>query len=100
MAILVCQIPKNAVKVELKIKITRGKYTFAKNTCARTERYHPWDRGERRAKVHIEKRRTSRKEVGVETVDSTNSETDIQDGEVFLLPLRFVLILNLPPLFH
>ena len=29
------------------------------------------------------KRRTSRKEVNVETVGSTNSETDIQDGEGF-----------------
>ena len=46
---LVCQIPKNTVKVELKIKMTRGKYTLNKDTYSRTERYHPWDRADRRA---------------------------------------------------
>ena len=71
------------VEVELKIKMTQGKYTFNKDTCTRTERYHPWDRADRRAKVHTKKRRTSRKEVEIETVDSTNSEMDIQDGEGF-----------------
>ena len=48
-----------------------------------TERYYPWDRVDRRVKVHTKKRRTGRKEVEVETVDSTNSETDIQEGEGF-----------------
>ena len=35
---LVCQIPKNTIEVELKIKTTRGKYTLNKDTYARTER--------------------------------------------------------------
>ena len=96
----VCQMPKNMVEVELKIKMAQGKYIFNKDTCTRTERYHPWERADRRAKVHTKKRRTSRKEVEVETIDSTNSETDIQDGENFLLHLRFLLTLNLVPLFH
>ena len=56
---------------------------FNKDTCTRTERYCPWDRADKRAKIHTKKGRTSRKEVEVETVDSTNSETDIQDGEGF-----------------
>ena len=38
---------------------------------------------DRRVKIHTKKRRTNRKEVYVDTVDSTNSETDIQDGEGF-----------------
>ena len=80
---LVCQMPKNMVEVELKIKMTQGKYTLSKDTCMRTERCHPCDRMDRRAKVHTKKRRTSRKEVEVEMVDSTNSEMDIQDGEGF-----------------
>ena len=70
------------VEVELKIKTTRGKYTFNKDTCTRTERYHPRGRADRRVKVHTKKRGTSRKEI-IDTVDSTNSETDIQDGEGF-----------------
>ena len=67
---LVCQMPVNMVEVELEIKMTQGKCTFNKDTCIRTERYHPWDRADRKAKIHTKKRRSSRKEVEVETVDS------------------------------
>ena len=77
-------MPTNMVEVELKIKTTRGKYTLNKDTCTRIERYCPWNRVDRRAKIHTEERRTSRKEVvNVDTVDSTNSETDMQYGEGF-----------------
>ena len=76
-------MPPKTVEVELEIKTTRGKYTFNKDTYTRTERYHPWDRADRRAKIHTKKNRTNRKEVNVDTVDSTNSETDIQDGGGF-----------------
>ena len=79
---LVCQMPPNTVEVELKIKITQGKYTFNKDTCTRTERYCPWDMANRRVKIHTKKRRTSRKEV----VDSTNSETDIHAPNIFTNP--------------
>ena len=81
---LVCQIPKNTVKVELKIKTTRGKYTLNKDTYTRTERYHPWNRANRRAQIHTKKRTPRREAVNMDTpVDSTNSKTDIEDGEGF-----------------
>ena len=82
---LVCQIPKNMVEVELKIKTTRGKYTLNKDTYTRTERYHPWDRADRRAQIHTKKRRIPRRETfHIDTpIYSTNSETDIQDGKGF-----------------
>ena len=54
----VCQITDNTVEVELKIKTTRGKYTLIKDAYTRTERYHPWDRADRRAQVHTRKKRT------------------------------------------
>ena len=73
----------NTVEVELKIKTTWGKYILNKDTWTRTEIYHLWDRADKRAKIHTKKRGTHRKEVNVDTVDSTNSETDIQDGEGF-----------------
>ena len=80
----VCQMPTNMVEVELKIKTTQGKYTLQKDACTRTEKYHPCNRVDSGAKIHIKKRRTNRKEVvNVDTVDSTNSETDIQDREGF-----------------
>ena len=83
---LVCQIPKNMVEVELKIKTTRSKYTLNKDTCTRTENYHPWDRADRRAQIHTKKRRMDRGEmVNIDTaIESSNSETDIQDGEGFV----------------
>ena len=55
--------------------------------CMRTERYHPWDRMDRRAKVHTKKREVVRREADVETV-STNSETDIPDREGFYYPSK------------
>ena len=72
------------IEVELKIKTTQGKYTFNKDTCTRTERYCPWVRVDRRAKICTMKMRTNKKEVNVDTVDSTNAETDFQDGEGFV----------------
>ena len=83
---LVCQIPANTEEVELKIKTTRGKCTLIKDAHTRTERYPPWDRANRRAKVHTIKRRTPRRETGSkDTVDdnSNSSETDIPNGEGF-----------------
>ena len=83
---LVCQIPPNTVEVELKIKTTRGNYTLNKDAYSRTERYHSWDRADRGAKIHTKRRKTNRKEmVSIGNVDTTttNSETDIQDGEGF-----------------
>ena len=98
---LVCQIPTNTVEVEVKIKTTQSKYTFNKDTSTRTERYHPWDRADRRAKIHTKKRRTSRKEVEVEMVDSAKSEMDIQDGEGFgYAPTIFTNPEYAAPLFH
>ena len=78
-------MPTNIVEVELKRKTTQGKYTLNKDTCTRTERYHPWDRADRWTKIHTKRRRTIRREADTETI-TTSSETDIQDGEGFSYP--------------
>ena len=64
---------------------TLGKYTLNKTRYTRTERYHPWDRADRRVQVHTRRRRVSGKEViNVNTsVEGTNSETDILHGNGF-----------------
>ena len=80
---LVCQMPADTVEMELKIKTTRGKYTLHKDTCMRTERYHPWDKADKRSKIHT-RRRTTRREV--ESEITSNSETDIQTGKGFTYP--------------
>ena len=79
---LVCQMQANIVEMDLKIKTTRGKYAFHKDTCTRTERYHQWDRTDKRSKIHT-KRRTARE---VESEITSNSETDIQMGTSFTYP--------------
>ena len=78
---LVCQMPADTVEMELKIKTTRGKYTLHKDTCMRTERYCPWDRVDKRSKIHT-RRRTTRREVDSEIITS-NSETNLQTGKGF-----------------
>ena len=81
---LVCQMPAKTVEVELK-KTTRGKYTLNKDACTRTERYCPWNRADRRTKIHTKRRRTTRREADTETV-TTSLETDIQNGKGFSYP--------------
>ena len=76
-------MPADTVEMELKIKMTRGKYTLHKDTCIRTERYCPWDRVDKRSKIHT-RRRTARREV--ESEITSNSETDIQTGKGFMYP--------------
>ena len=52
---------------------------------------------DRRAKIHTKKRRISRKEVvNVDTVDSTNSETDIHMEEVLHMHQNYLLIPIMP----
>ena len=78
---LVCQMPAKMVEMELKIKTKRGKYTLYKDTNTRTKRYCPWERADKRSKIHT-KRRTRE----VESEVTSNSETDIQTGKGFVYP--------------
>ena len=45
---LVYKMPADTVEMELKMKTKRGKYTLHKDTCTRTERYHLWERVDKR----------------------------------------------------
>ena len=74
-----CQMPDSAVEVEVKIKTTWGKYTLIQDDNSRTEKYHPWDRADRRSKIHTKRRRVTTKEVVSQS--NTNSETDILMGD-------------------
>ena len=51
------------------------------DTNTRTERYHPWERADKRSKIHS---RRSKREVDSEV--TTSSETDIQTGKGFAYP--------------
>ena len=65
---LVCQIPKDVVEVELKVKTKRGKYTLIKDFHTRTEKYHSWDRADHGARVHVRRGR------GMPHHDNSNNE--------------------------
>ena len=49
---LVCQISKDVVEVELKVKTKWGKYTLIKDFHSRTVKYHPWDKADCRVRIH------------------------------------------------
>ena len=75
-------MPKNTVKVNLKIKTRWGKYTLNKTMLIRMESYHPWDRADRCVKINASRHRLSKEKEFI-GIDSTNSssETEIPHGK-------------------
>ena len=78
---LFCRMLDNALEVEVKIKTRWGKYTMFQDTYTHTEKYHSWDRVDRKSSVHTRRRRTPQREVIMSSNDNTNSETDVPVGE-------------------
>ena len=85
---LFCRMPGDTLEVEIKVKTKWGKFTMFQNTCTHTEKFHSWDRADRRNNVHTRRRRrTPQREVIVSSHDNnTTSETDISVGEGFSYP--------------
>ena len=54
--LLVCQVPKDVVEVELKVKTRWGKHTLIEDQHSRTEKFCPWDRADRRVMIKKKKR--------------------------------------------
>ena len=52
---LVCQIPKDAIEVELKIKTKWGKFTLHTDQFTRTEKYRAWKKVNH-CKIHSRRR--------------------------------------------
>ena len=77
---LVCQIPKEVIEVELKIKTKWGKYTLLKDFHTRMEKYRPWDRGSHWVRIHSRKRTPHHQKVVGNTI-STDSGTYIPNGK-------------------
>ena len=76
-------MPADMVEVEVKIKTNWGKYTLVQGDNSRTEKYHSWDRADRRTKMHTRRRRTPQREVAN---DDSHTEIDIPTGEGFRYP--------------
>ena len=86
--ILVCELAKDTVEVELKVKTKWGKYTLIEDRYSRTEKFHLWDRADRRVRINTRRRRMPRCEQNpnsndtkCDSVESTNSGTYIQTGK-------------------
>ena len=55
---LVCQMPKDVVEIELRIKTKWGKFTLHKDLHTRTEKYRPWKKVSHRVRIHLRRRQT------------------------------------------
>ena len=79
---LVCQIPKDALEVELKIKTKWGKFTLHTDQFTRTEKYRVW-RKANRCKIHSRRRKhLSDSHLHV----SSDSSTFINHGQGLVYP--------------
>ena len=86
---LVCQMPKDAVEVKLKVKTKWGKYTLIKDFHTRTEKYRSWDRADCRARIHARRRRrmlchdnsNDEHKIPISNSTSTDSGTYIPTGK-------------------
>ena len=58
--LLVCEFTGDAVKVVLKVKMKWGKHTLIEDRYNRTERFHPWERADRRNKINTRRKRMPR----------------------------------------
>ena len=92
---LFCRMPEDALEVEVKIKTKWGKYTMFQDTYTHTEKYHSWDRADRRSGVHTRRRRTPQREVIMSSNNNTNSETDVPVGKGLGYPPQGLLTQNM-----
>ena len=86
---LFCRMPADALEVEAKVKTKWGKYSMFQETYTRTEKYHAWDRADRRSSVRTQRRRTHHREVrSSHEENNTTSETDVPVGQGLKYPPR------------
>ena len=72
---LVCKIPKDVVEVDLKIKMKWGKYMLLKDFYTRIEKYRPWEKADKHARIYTKRRSPCQERVrdAQESVGNTTS---------------------------
>ena len=85
---LFCRMPADTLEVEIKVKRKWGKYSMFQDIYTHTEKYHAWDRADRRHSMCTRRRRTPHREVVSSHDNNTISETDVPVGEGFGYPLQ------------
>ena len=82
------KIPKDAVKVGLKIKTKWGKFTLHTNQFTRTEKYRAWKKVSHH-KIHFRRRQPNHDKTGESHLNaSTDSGTFINSGQGMGCPLK------------
>ena len=79
------KMPAGALEVEIKVKTTWGKFSMLQDIHTRTEKYHAWEKADRRSNVRTRKRKAPHKMTNMQTKDNT-SETDVPVGQGFRYP--------------
>ena len=84
---LFCRMPADTLEVEIKVKTKWGKYSMFQDTYTHTEKYHAWDRANRRSSVRTRRRTAPHREVRSSHEDNnTMSETGVLVGQGFRYP--------------
>ena len=88
--LLVCELTGDGVEVVLKVKMRYGKHTLMKDQYNRTEKFHQWERADRRVKISIRRKRMPRctqdtnskdNDTRGDSVESTDSGTCLPTGK-------------------
>ena len=82
---LFCMMPVGALKVEVKVKTTWGKFSMVQDIHSRTEKYCAWEKVGGRSTIKTRKRKAPHKMTTMHTKDNT-SETDVPTGQGFRYP--------------
>ena len=86
---LFCRMPAEALEVEIKVKTKWEKFSMFRDTYTRTEKYHAWERADRRNSVRAIRRRTPHREVrSSHEENNTMSETDVPVGQGIRYPCQ------------
>ena len=81
---LFCKMPAGALEMQVKVKISWGKFTMIQDTHTRTKKYCMWEKAQR-CLIRSRKRKAPHKTTNMQTEDNT-SETDIPTGQGFGYP--------------
>ena len=84
---LFCKMPVEAVEVEIKVKMTWGKFSMLQDIHTRTEKYHVWEKADGRSNIRTRKRKAPCKMTNMQTKDNA-SKTNVPVGQGFRYPLR------------
>ena len=58
--LLTCELTGDIVEVVLKVKMRWGKHTLIEDKYNRTEKFHPWERADRRVRINTRRNRMLR----------------------------------------